>query len=132
MLLDDMREQESGLLFAGYRKGNIRQKGVRPETLYLSRVHKQPNRIYSVNGVHPSLMSQETSGRYWIRTEDDRVRKLTLDECWRLMGFPNTFERSGLAGEQYRQLGNSVCVPMIATVAKEIYKGLEQGRFLYG
>lgn len=119
-VLKNTKEQKSGLIFAGYRNKNIRKAGVRPGTEHLSRVHKQPNRIYSVFGTHPTLPSQETSGRFFILTEDNRVRKLTIDECWRIMGFPEEFRKISSLGEQYRQLGNSVCVPMISAVAKEI------------
>ncbi|MDR0918089.1 MAG: DNA (cytosine-5-)-methyltransferase [Oscillospiraceae bacterium] len=110
----------SGLCFAGYRNKSIRKVGVRPGTEHLSRVHKQPNRIYSVFGTHPTLPSQETSGRYWILLADNKVRKLTLNECYRIMGFPENFKRPSSVGEQYRQIGNSVCVPMISAIAKEL------------
>lgn len=53
-------------------------------------------------------------------TEDNRVRKLTIDECWRIMGFPESYIRVSSVGEQYKQIGNSVCVPMIEAVAKEL------------
>ena len=120
-LLEETKQQKiSGLIFAGYRNKSIRKVGVRPNTMHLSRVHKQPNRIYSVEGIHPTLPSQESSGRYFILTEDNRVRKLTLNECWRIMGFPEDFKKISSVGEQYRQLGNSVCVPMIEAVAEEI------------
>ncbi len=120
-LLDTPRRQPgSGLMFAGYRNKAIRKVGIRPGTEHLSRVHKQPNRIYSVLGTHPTLPSQESSGRYFVLTEEGRVRKLTLSECWRIMGFPDGYRRLSAPGEQYRQLGNSVCVPMIAAVAREI------------
>lgn len=120
-LLENPKQQPaSGLIFAGYRNKSIRKVGVRPGTVHLSRVHKQPNRIYSVFGIHPTLPSQETSGRYFILTEDNRVRKLTLNECWKIMGFPESYKKISATGEQYKQLGNSVCVPMIATVADEI------------
>ena len=120
-LLDDPREQpESGLIFAGYRNKSIRKAGVRPGTEHLSRVHKQPNRIYSVYGIHPTLPSQESSGRFFVLTEDHRVRKLTIDECWRIMGFPESFKKVSSVGDQYKQLGNSVCIPMIEAVAKVI------------
>lgn len=129
-LLENPKQQPgSGLIFAGYRNKSIRKVGVRPGTEHLSRVHKQPNRIYSVYGIHPTLPSQETSGRYFILTEDNRVRKLTLNECWRIMGFPENYTRVSATGEQYKQLGNSVCVPMVAAVAAEIneqfFKGVE-------
>ena len=127
-LLNNTKQQPgSGLIFAGYRNKSIRKVGVRPGTEHLSRVHKQPNRIYSVLGVHPTLPSQETSGRYFILTEDNRVRKLTLNECWKIMGFPSDYKKISAVGEQYKQLGNSVCVPMISAVAEEINNQLVKG-----
>lgn len=120
-LLDNPKEQpESGLIFAGYRNKSIRKAGVRPGTEHLSRVHKQPNRIYSVYGIHPTLPSQESSGRFFVLTEDHRVRKLTVNECWRIMGFPESYKKISPLGDQYKQLGNSVCIPMIEAVANEI------------
>ena len=120
-LLDNPKQQpSSGLIFAGYRNKSIRKVGVRPGTEHLSRVDKQPNRFYSVYGIHPTLPSQESSGRFFVLTEDNRVRKLTIKECWRIMGFPEDYKKASALGEQYKQLGNSVCIPMIAAVAKEI------------
>lgn len=121
-LLDNPKPQpESGLIFAGYRNKAIRKAGIRPGTEHLSRTHKQPNRIYSVKGTHPTLPSQESSGRFFILTEDNKVRKMSLNECWRIMGFPESYIKISTAAEQYKQLGNSVCVPMIAAIAQEIY-----------
>lgn len=120
-LLDRMTRQPSGLIFAGYRNKNLRKAGVRPGTEMLSRVHKQPNRIYSVDGVHPALPSQESSGRFFIYDpKNGVVRKLTVNECYRLMGFPENFIKDPNVGEEYRQIGNSVCVPMIKEVMKQI------------
>lgn len=129
-LIDNPKKQPiSGLIFAGYRNKSIRKVGVRPGTEHLSRVHKQPNRIYSVNGIYPTLPSQETSGRFFVLTKDKRVRKLTLNECWRIMGFPEHYKKISSVGEQYKQLGNSVCVPMIVAVAKEINMQFFDGGF---
>ena len=108
-------------MFAGYRNKKIRKAGVREGTEHLSRVHKQPNRIYSIEGVHPALPSQESSGHFfiWDKTE---VRKLTIGECFRIMGFPEEYKRPSSLGEQYRQVGNSVCVPMIGAIMEQIKK----------
>ena len=120
-LIDNpVKQNKSGLCFVGYRNKNIRKTGVRPGTEHLSRVHRQTNRIHSVNGSIPTLTSQETSGRYFILLPNNRVRKLTLDECFRIMGFPDDFKRLSVFTEQYKQMGNSVCVPMIAAFANEI------------
>ena len=75
------KRQDSGLIFCGYRNKAIRKAGTRPNTEHLSRVHKQPNRIYHVDGTHPTLPSQETSGRFWVY-DGERVRKLTLNEAY--------------------------------------------------
>lgn len=122
-ILDNFRKQQSGLIFVGYRNKNIRKAGVRPGTENLSRVHKQPNRIYHIDGIHPALPSQETSGRFWIY-DGIRVRKLTINECYRLMGFPDSFIRDTSLSEQYRQIGNSVCVPMIRDISEQIKEQL--------
>jgi len=113
------KKQSSGLIFCGYRNKDIRKAGVRPNTEHLSRVHKQPNRIYHINGTHPTIPSQETSGRFWIYN-DKSVRKLTINECFKLMGFPNSFIKVSTNGKLYNQIGNSVSIPMIETVGKEI------------
>lgn len=122
-ILDNCKTQPSGLIFAGYRNKATRKAGVRPGTENLSRVHKQPNRIYHINGVHPAIPSQETSGRFWIY-DGDRVRKLTINECYRLMGFPESFIKDKSLSEEYRQIGNSVCIPMIQAIIEEIKKQL--------
>ncbi|MGB5898411.1 MAG: DNA cytosine methyltransferase, partial [Geitlerinemataceae cyanobacterium] len=72
-------------------------------------------------GVHPTIPSQETSGRFFIYIpEHDRVRKLTLRECYRIMGFPETFKSHPNGGESYKQIGNSVCIPVVKAIAQEI------------
>lgn len=121
-LLDDsfIKKQRSGLIFTGYLNKNKRTKGVRPNTEHLSRVHRQPNRIYSINGTHPTISSQEKSGRYYIK-DDVGVRKITIFETKKLMGFPGTYKTIGSDSQIRERLGNSVCVPMIYEVAKAIH-----------
>ncbi|MCY7382336.1 MAG: DNA (cytosine-5-)-methyltransferase [Microcoleus sp. CAN_BIN18] len=120
-LIEHPKKQVSGLLFVGYRNKGTWKTGVRPNTEHLSRVHRQPNRIYSVDGVHPTIPSQETSGRFFIYfPETNTVRKLTLRECYRLMGFPEDFKVHPRVGESYKQIGNSVCVPVVEAIATEM------------
>lgn len=118
-----IKRQPSGLIFVGYRNKGMWKKGVRPNTEHLSRVHRQPNRIYSVEGIHPTIPSQETSGRFWIYLNNERaVRKLTINECYKLMGFPKEFKKDSNLSNAYKQIGNSVVIPMIEEVARQIIK----------
>lgn len=118
-LIGNPKEQISGLIFAGYRNKKIRTKGVRENTEHLSRVHKQPNRIYSSEGTHPTLSSQEPTGRYYI-LHKNKVRKLTLKECYRLMGFSDDFKLIGPQSKLYNRIGNSIVVPMVKEIAKQV------------
>lgn len=120
LLPDDLiKRQKSGLIFCGYRNKNLRINGVRPGTEHLSRAHRQPNRIYDSEGIHPTLTSQETGGRYFIK-DGDVVRKLTVNECFKFMGFPDSFKKIGGFSQLYARIGNSVCVPMISAIAVEV------------
>ncbi len=120
------RQEKSGLIFCGYRNKKMRTAGVRPGTEHLSRVHKQPNRIYDSKGIHPTLASQESSGRYFIKV-DDIVRKLTIKECYRFMGFPEDFKKFGGTAQLYARIGNSICVNMISAIATEIVNQFFKG-----
>ncbi|MEN9911746.1 MAG: hypothetical protein RI956_190 [Pseudomonadota bacterium] len=120
-LIKEPKKQDSGLIFVGYRNKNIWKTGIRDNTEHLSRVHRQPNRIYSIEGTHPTISSQETSGRFFIYIPKlDSVRKLTVSECYKIMGFNDDFIKHQTLGEQYRQIGNSVAVPVITAIAESI------------
>jgi len=62
---------------------------------------------------------EDTRGTLFI-PEENAVRKLTIEECYKIMGFPETFKRHSNLGESYKQIGNSVCVPMIYELGLEI------------
>ena len=120
-LIDESQRkvQKTGLVFAGYRNKPGRNAGVNPENLHHSRNHKQPNRIYDAEGTHPTFSAQEKSGRYFI-LHNGRVRKLTIQECYRFMGFPEDFIRIGPKGEDYARIGNSVCVNIVREIGREL------------
>ena len=55
-----------------------------------------------------------------------RIRKLTPKECWRLMGFDDEdFEKASKVNSNtqlYKQAGNSICVPVLMAIFKELIK----------
>ncbi|MBC1290599.1 DNA cytosine methyltransferase [Listeria booriae] len=57
-------------------------------------------------------------------TDDFKIRKLTPRECWRLQGMPDwAFERAQAVNSDsqlYKQAGNSVTVPVIEAIARQI------------
>ncbi|HBA49059.1 MAG TPA: DNA (cytosine-5-)-methyltransferase [Lachnospiraceae bacterium] len=77
-------------------------------------------------------ISRTISARYYkdgseilIEQKGKNPRRLTPRECARLQGFPDTFIFPVSDTQAYRQLGNSVVVPLMENVAKLIVDELE-------
>ncbi len=113
------KNKQSGLIFAGFLNKTMRNN-VDPSKFYFSRNHRQPNRIYRWDGTHPTLSSQESAGRYYVLLKNGKVRKLTINECYKLMGFPKNFKLIGSKNNLFQRIGNSVCIPMISAVGELI------------
>jgi DNA (cytosine-5)-methyltransferase 1 len=59
--------------------------------------------------------------------DDFGLRKLTLQECLNFQGFPKEyyFPNSITIEEAYKQVGNTVCVPVVKRIAEQIKKVME-------
>jgi len=84
----------------------------------------QGERIYSIQGHAITLSAYgggaaAKTGAYLI---DGKVRKLTPRECARLMGFPDGFKIPASRSQAYKQFGNSVAVPVLTKITKQILK----------
>ncbi len=64
------------------------------------------------------------SDRVPVVWDDFGIRKLTLRECLDFQGFPKEFyfPNSITIDDAYKQIGNSVCVPVVKKIAEEIIK----------
>ena len=59
--------------------------------------------------------------------EGENPRRLTPRECARLMGYPDEYIISSVSEIQaYKQCGNSVIVPLITSVSKELVKTMQK------
>lgn len=79
-------------------------------------------------GVCPTLTANMGTGGHNVPIIKDikGIRKLTPKECFMLQGFASNFKLPNLADTNlYKQAGNSVSVPVIARVAKNMRKALE-------
>ena len=90
------------------------------------------------NGFGYSLFDENSeytstiSARYYkdgseilIKQKNKNPRKLTPREAARLQGYPETFKIPVSDTSAYKQFGNSVAVPVIIALAKEIKKALD-------
>jgi len=75
------------------------------------------------SGVCPTLTANMGGGGHNVPIiiDDKGIRKLTPLECFRLQGFPDTFDLPKLSDTAlYKQAGNSVTVPVIKALANQI------------
>ncbi|MBT0728541.1 DNA cytosine methyltransferase [Rosenbergiella australiborealis] len=61
-----------------------------------------------------------------IEQKGKNPRKITPREAARLQGYPDSFEIPVSNAQAYRQFGNSVCVPVISAIAKEMRNAMNQ------
>jgi DNA (cytosine-5)-methyltransferase 1 len=79
-------------------------------------------RIYSTKGSAITISANgggrfAKTGGYLI---GNKIRKLHPRECARLMGFPDSYILAESFNQSYKQLGNSVVIPVLVEIIKEI------------
>ena len=100
--------------------------------LYLqnyAKKHKAKGNGFGYGLVDLEGISRTLSARYYkdgseilIPQKGNNPRRLTPRECARLQGFPEEFIIPVSDTQAYKQFGNSVIVPLIQSVAKNIVK----------
>jgi len=93
--------------------------------------HKEKGTGFGYSLCDEKSYTRTLSARYYkdgneilIPQENLNPRKLTPRECARLQGFPDSFKIVVSDTQAYKQFGNSVSVPIIKYIAKNIFKSL--------
>lgn len=120
------------------RLGNILEKHVDEkytisDKLYQGHLRRKQEHLAKGNGFGFSVFNENSpytntiSARYYkdgseilIEQTGKNPRKLTPRECARLQGFPESFIIPVSDTQAYKQFGNSVAVPVVRAIAKEI------------
>lgn len=85
--------------------------------------------LVDLNGITRTLSARyyKDGSEILIPQEGKNPRRLTPRECARLMGYPDSYIIDQVSEVQaYRQFGNSVIVPLITAVAKELVKTMQR------
>lgn len=80
------------------------------------------------SSVCPTLTANMGTGGHNVPIIKDKkgIRKLTPLECFRIQGFPQNYILPKISDSSlYKQAGNSVSVPVIEAVAKQMMKAME-------
>ena len=114
-------------------QSNVDEKYTISQRLYEGHLRRKEEHKKKGNGFGFSLFNEESeytntlSARYYkdgseilIEQSDDLPRKLTPRECARLQGFPEDFIIPVSDTRAYKQFGNSVAVPVVRAIAKNM------------
>lgn len=113
----------------GYNSSEIAQKNIRThldgkcnemlgnnEVLLANNV--RPSRtFFAKTGVSPCLTAKMGTGGNNVPILVNTMRKLTEQECLRIMGFPEWYKIKKNYSQSYKQVGNSVIVPILTEIA---------------
>lgn len=81
------------------------------------------------SGVCPTLTANMGMGGHNVPIIKDKkgIRKLTPLECFRIQGFPDNYILPNLSDSAlYKQAGNSVSVPVLEAIAKQMMKAMKE------
>ena len=86
----------------------------------------RPSRCqFATNGYAPCLTAKMGTGGNNIPVVVNEKRKLTEKECLRIMGYPDYYKIDSNY-QNYKQIGNSVVVPVIIKLANEMVRQLKK------
>jgi len=114
-----------------YYEGKPLYDRIKEDITSENKVYQWRRRYVRANqkGVVPTLTANMGTGGHnvpIIKTEKG-IRKLTPKECFRIQGFPESFKLPDLVDSKlYHQAGNSVPVPVVQRIAKNMKKVLEE------
>lgn len=85
----------------------------------------RPSRCnFRSDGISPCLTAKMGTGGNNIPIIVDAKRRFTEEECLRIMGFPEWYKIEKNKMQSYKQIGNSVAVPVIKKIGERIIKFL--------
>jgi DNA (cytosine-5)-methyltransferase 1 len=101
--------------------------------------HKDAGNGFGFELCGPNDTSRTLSARYYkdgseilIKQQDRNPRRLTPNECRKLMGYPDSFVIPVSDGAAYKLFGNSVVVPVVTSIAESVIKTLNQFEYNKG
>lgn len=105
-------------------ESNIKKKHVKIDEYTLAYEIRPSRCQFANNGISPCLTAKMGTGGNNVPVVVAQDRKLTERECLRIMGYPDTYQVF-LGHHTYKQIGNSVVVPVLTELAKLLVNALK-------
>lgn len=121
--------------------GEILETGI---TGYSISEHLQKSYLFKKDDGRPAIVDNQSKGAIktlvstyhkiqrltgtFVKDGETGIRLLTTNECKAIMGFPKDFNIPVSRTQMYRQMGNSVVVPVVTLIAEQISLSLKNSK----
>ena len=93
---------------------------IKDNPLLLAYEIRKSRTTFRYDSLAPTLTAKMGTGGNNVPVLVNQMRKLTTRECLRIQGFPDSFWIEPNKAQSYKQIGNSVSVPVVQELAKKI------------
>ena len=98
---------------------------IKDKPLLLSYEIRKSRAAFRFDDISPCLTAKMGTGGNNVPIFVNEMRKFTTRECLRIQGFPEHFQITPNTAQSYKQIGNSVSVPVIKLLAQNIISSLQ-------
>ncbi len=106
-------------------KNNLKKKDISGEENLIAYEIRKSKCSFRYDGISPTLTAKMGTGGNNVPVLVNEMRKFTTRECLRIQGFPENYKIERNKSHSYKQIGNSISIPVIKLVAKEVFKSLK-------
>jgi len=97
---------------------------IKNNPLLLSYEIRKSRASFRFDNISPCLTAKMGTGGNNVPIFVNEMRKFTTRECLRIQGFPESYKITPNTAQSYKQIGNSVSVPVVKLLAEEMIRHL--------
>lgn len=106
-------------------KKHKRYHEMKDNKLLLAYEIRKSRATFRFDSLSPTLTAKMGTGGNNVPILVNQMRKFTTRECLRIQGFPESFKIEPNKMQSYKQIGNSVSVPVIQALAMQMVQALK-------
>ncbi len=92
------------------------------------KMNESIRRVYNKEGLAPTVTASQGGHHEPKTVTQNRIRRLTPLECFRLQGFPDSYIKPVSDTQLYKQAGNSITVHVIKAIIKNLLPILQEAK----
>jgi len=108
-----------------YLKLHKKYEEIKSNSLLLAYEIRKSRCSFRFDNLSPTLTAKMGTGGNNVPIFVNEMRKFTTREYLRIQGFPESYKITANTAQSYKQIENSISVPVVKLLAKEIIKHLE-------